>query len=370
MYSVLLVSSFRLVREGIRAVIEHHDDFKVVGEAGDRSHTLQLIGNARPDVILFDLDTEYAAAIQTIREIIKDRPGIKIIALSTRGEDAIIESVLRAGVRAFVLKTEPSDLVEVLKIVARGGAYVGSDTAARLIDWVRNRALKSRPNPALDVLTERELDVLRLLAEGSTSNEVASTLNLSVETIRSYRKSLMFKVKIHNLAGLVQFAASAGLMITPETKGREPEPSAVRKEPSPELISLEESSYAPRILVVDDQPDVRDSFERVLSEVGYFVTPVRTARHAPDVLRNREFELVVLDLSLPGSLDTIASIHSEFPHVRILATSESMAGDMPNTALAAGAAAILEKPVAPHKFLDFVYRLLAPSGAWMAPAAR
>jgi DNA-binding NarL/FixJ family response regulator len=88
------------------------------------------------------------------------------------------------------------------------------------MDWVKNRELKSTPNPALDMLTEREVQVLRLIAEGKTSKEVASDLNLAVETIRTYRKSLMNKLKVHKLAGLVQFAVTAGVISVPGSRNR------------------------------------------------------------------------------------------------------------------------------------------------------
>jgi DNA-binding NarL/FixJ family response regulator len=218
--SVLLVSSFRLVREATRALIERHEEFQVIGEADDRSHTLCVLGNLDPDVVLFDLDPDYAGGIETIREIVRDRPSIKIVAVSMHSEDAIVESALRAGVLGFICKAGPSDrLTDILKTVAQGGAYLSPLIVGQLIDRLKTGELRSTPNPALEGLTEREVQVLRLLAEGLASKEVAAALNLAVETVRSYRKSLMKKLKIHNVAGLVQFAASAGVIVVVEFKG-------------------------------------------------------------------------------------------------------------------------------------------------------
>jgi len=214
MYSIFLVASFRLVREAVRALIERHKDFQIIGEAEDRPHILQLLTSLHPDLILFDLDPDYAAAIETIKAILRDRPGSRIIALSMRVDDAVVESAVRAGVRGFVAKGEPSgDLAEVLRTVAQGGAYLSPHVAAQLMGWVKNRELKRAPDPALDVLTEREVLVLRLLAEGRTNKEVASSLNLGVETVRSYRKSMMRKLKLRNMAALMRFAVSAGLIV-------------------------------------------------------------------------------------------------------------------------------------------------------------
>jgi DNA-binding NarL/FixJ family response regulator len=218
--SVLLVSSFRLVREATRALIERHEEFQVIGEAGDPSHALRVLSNLHPDVILFDLDSDYASGIETIREIIRDRPSVKIVAVSMRCDHAIVEEAVRAGVIGFICKAGPSDsLTDILKTVAQGGAYLSPLIVGQLIDRLKNNELKSTPNPALEGLTEREVQVLRLLAEGLASKEVAAALNLAVETVRSYRKSLMKKLKIHNVAGLVQFAASAGVIVVAELKG-------------------------------------------------------------------------------------------------------------------------------------------------------
>jgi DNA-binding NarL/FixJ family response regulator len=222
-YSVLIVSNFPLVREATRALIERYEEFQVIGEAGDRSQTLRVLGNLNPDVVLFDLDPDYAGGIETIREIVRDRPSVKIVAVSMRCEHAIVAGAVRAGVIGFICKAAPSDsLTDILKTVAQGGAYLSPLIVGQLIDRLKNGELRSTPNPALEGLTEREVQVLRLLAEGLASKEVAAALNLTVETVRSYRKSLMKKLKIHNVAGLVQFAASAGVIVVAELRGSGP----------------------------------------------------------------------------------------------------------------------------------------------------
>ena len=214
MYSVLLVASFRLAREGMRAIIDRDKNFRVIGETDDRGQTLRLLGTHRPDLVLFDLDPAHDAGIETINAIVRNHPGSRIIALSMRCEDVIVESAVRAGVIGFVCKEEPSDnLTDILKTVAQGGAYLSPRIVGQLVDRLKNGELRSTPNPALKGLTEREVQVLRLLAGGLASKEVAATLNLAVETVRSYRKSLMKKLKVHNVAGLVQFAASAGVIV-------------------------------------------------------------------------------------------------------------------------------------------------------------
>jgi DNA-binding NarL/FixJ family response regulator len=221
MYSVLLVSSLRLVREGVKALIDGHENFQVVGETDDRSRTLRILTSLRPDVILVDLDPDYEAGLETIREIIQDHPGIKIVALSMHGEGAVVKSAVRAGVRGFMSKAGPStDVAEVLKIVVRGGAYLSPNVATQVMDWVKSA--KSELNPALESLTAREKQVLRLLAEGKGSKEIACVLNLGVETVRTYRKTLMQKLSVHNVTELIKFALNAGIIVFPRPKGGDP----------------------------------------------------------------------------------------------------------------------------------------------------
>jgi DNA-binding NarL/FixJ family response regulator len=197
----------------MRALIDRDKNFQVIGETDDRGRTLRLLGTHRPDVILFDLDPAHDAGMETISEIVRDHPGIRIIALSMRCEDAIVEGAVRAGVIGFICKAEPSDnLTDILKTVAQGGAYLSPRRVGRVMDRLRNSELRSTRDPALEGLTERQVQVLRLLAEGLASKEVAAALNLAVETVRSYRKSLMKKLNVHNVAGLVHFAASAGVI--------------------------------------------------------------------------------------------------------------------------------------------------------------
>jgi DNA-binding response OmpR family regulator len=125
-------------------------------------------------------------------------------------------------------------------------------------------------------------------------------------------------------------------------------------------------SYAPRILIVDDESEVRAFYEQALSEDGYCVTAVGTARHGLRALSDGEFQVIVLDLSLPDGdgLEIVRQIRGEHPDLRILAISGFMVGDMSSIALAAGATATLMKPTIPREFLNTVYRLLDPSEAW------
>ena len=217
MYSVLLVSSCQLVREAVRALIERHANFQVLGEAGDLEHTLRALRNLRPDLVLLDLDPDYAAAVDTIKGIVKYYSDIRLIVLSTHLEGDVVESALRAGVRGFISKTGSSrEMFEILKTVAQGEAYLSPQLATWLMEWVRSGKPPRSWSSTLQGLTQREIQVLKLLAEGRVNKEIAAALNLGVETVRSHRKSLMNKLEIHNVADLTRFAASAGVIAIAE----------------------------------------------------------------------------------------------------------------------------------------------------------
>ena len=216
-YSVLLVSSCQLVREAVRALIERHQDFQVFGETDDLEQTLRALGNLRPDVILVDLDPDHAAAVEMIKGIVKHRPDIRMIAFSTHLEDAVMESALRAGARGFISKaTSSSDLFAILKTVARGEAFLSPLVAGWVMVWARSGKPPCSRNSTLEGLTRREIQVLRLLAAGRVNKEIAAALNVGVETVRSYRKSLMNKLQVHNVAELTRFAISAGVIAIAE----------------------------------------------------------------------------------------------------------------------------------------------------------
>lgn len=221
-HSVVVVSSFRLLREAVRALIEGDPAFHVIAESDGNSHTLRAVADLRPDLILFDLDPNYAASIETMRELIRNLPAVRVIAFSQYTEDTIVESALRTGVWGFLSKAGPSqELAGVLQLVAEGDVYLSPRIAARVMDWVKKREVASTPNPTLKGLTKREIELLRLVGEGKTSKEAAVALDLAVESVRTYRKSLMKKLNVHNVAGLLRLAASAGLIRI--TSATEPE---------------------------------------------------------------------------------------------------------------------------------------------------
>jgi DNA-binding NarL/FixJ family response regulator len=212
-YDVLLVDDHRIVRDGIRSILERGSEFRVVGEADNGSDAVQFCRKTSPDLVVMDIGLPGMNGIEATSEILRHSPQSRVIILSMYDNESSVLSAIRSGARAFVLKrASSSDLIDALRIVAKGGSYLSSQVSDRLLMRIQSGDLHLKSsNVPLDVLSPREVQVLRLVAEGKTSKDIAVMLDLGLQTIRSYRKTLMKKLGVNNVAGLTQMALAAGL---------------------------------------------------------------------------------------------------------------------------------------------------------------
>jgi DNA-binding NarL/FixJ family response regulator len=212
-FQVLLVDDHKIMRDGIKAILRHSEEFQVMGEAESGTEAVQFCRAKRPDIILMDIGLPGLNGIETTTEILRHSPEVKIIILSMYDDEHSVVSAIRSGARAFVLKkASDDDLLNALRMVAKGGSYLSPQVSDRLLHRIQKGDLDSRPAPsALNGLSPRELQVLRLVAEGKTSKEIAVMLDLGLQTVRSYRKTMMKKLGVNNIAGLTQVALSAGV---------------------------------------------------------------------------------------------------------------------------------------------------------------
>jgi DNA-binding NarL/FixJ family response regulator len=212
-FDVLLVDDHKIMRDGIKAILAKGDEFKVVGEAENGTDAVQAVKRLRPDLVLLDLGLPGLNGVETTAEILRHHPDCKIIILSMFDDENSVVSAIRSGARAFILKkASDGDLLDALRMVARGGAYLSPQVSDRLLSRIQKGDLEARQAPAaLDVLSPREVQVLRMVAEGKTSKEIAVMLDLREQTVRSYRKTMMKKLRVNNVAGLTQLALSTGL---------------------------------------------------------------------------------------------------------------------------------------------------------------
>jgi len=212
-YKVLLVDDHTLVREGIRAIIERSGEFRVVAEASTAAEAVEACAKMSPELVISIIELPDRSGIDLTRELLRENRSARVIMLSRSDDEETVIDALRSGARGFVLKHASSaDLMEALNTVARGGSYFSSEASERLMARIRRGDFGSRQTrPAWQKLTPRELEVLRLVSAGKSSKQIADMLHLGVETVRSYRKSMMKKIGVSNVASLVQFAISQGL---------------------------------------------------------------------------------------------------------------------------------------------------------------
>jgi NarL family two-component system response regulator LiaR len=220
-FDVLLVDDHKIMRDGIKAILGRAEEFRVVGEAENGTDAIQLIKRLRPQLVLMDIGLPGLNGVETTAEILRYHPECKVIILSMFDDENSVVSAVRAGARAFILKkASDTDLVEALRMVAAGGMYLSPQVSDRLLTRIQKGDLAHRATPpVLESLSPREVQVLRLVAEGKTSKEIAVLLDLREQTVRSYRKTMMKKLGVNNVAGLTQLALSTGLTQTARSEG-------------------------------------------------------------------------------------------------------------------------------------------------------
>lgn len=212
-YDLLLVDDHKIMRDGIKAILKFTDEFRVVGEAETGTDAVQMCRKSNPHIVLMDIGLPGLNGIEATTEILRHCPDVKIIVLSMYDDEHSVVGAIRGGARAFVLKrASDSDLLDALRTVAKGGSYLSPQVSDRLLTRIQRGDLENKPLPGvLEGLSPRELQVLRLVAEGKTSKEIAVLLDLGLQTVRSYRKTMMKKLNVNNVAGLTQLALAAGV---------------------------------------------------------------------------------------------------------------------------------------------------------------
>lgn len=217
MIRVLLVDDQNLVRAGFRSILDGENDITVVGDAGDGAGALRLVYELRPDVVLMDVRMPGIDGLDATRRITADPrlASVKIVILTTFDLDEHVFAALRAGASGFLLKdTEPVDLIRAVRVVAAGEALLSPSVTRRLIGEVVSRNRRPEPDPQLAVLTAREREVVTLVAEGLSNDEIARRLFLSPATVKTHVSRIMTKLRVRDRAQLVVLCYEAA-MVTP-----------------------------------------------------------------------------------------------------------------------------------------------------------
>jgi len=211
---ILLVDDHALVRAGMRSLLRDIADVEVVAEASDGAEALAIAERERPDVVLMDIAMKGMNGLEAAARLRERQPEAKIIILSMHTSEEYVLLALRAGAAAYLIKdSATSELELALKCVMRGDTYLSPAISRQVVDgYVQRVGVGAGPDP----LTPRQRDVLKRIAEGRSTKEIAFDLNLSVKTVETHRAQIMERLGIRDVAGLVRYAMRTGL-VPPET---------------------------------------------------------------------------------------------------------------------------------------------------------
>lgn len=205
--TVMIVDDHTLVRDGIRALLELVDDFEVVGEAANGKEACEKVRELTPDVVLMDLAMPVMNGLEAIRRIRKEFRPAKIIAVTQHDDTEYVVPVIRAGARGFVTKmAASSEIISAIRAVYNGESYLSSSAAAALIHDYQTKTTAEADIDPYDNLTDREKEVLKLVAEGKTAREIAGMMVISPKSVEAYKTSLRNKLNVHNQTDLIKYA--------------------------------------------------------------------------------------------------------------------------------------------------------------------
>jgi len=212
---VLLADDHRLVRAGLRALLQSLEGVQVVAEAGNGYEALQLAQQHQPDIVIMDIGMEGLNGLEAAARIAKSTPAPRVIILSMHANEEYVRRSLQAGAAGYLLKgAEPAELELAIHAVMRGESYLTPAVSKQVVqDYLQGSGVK--PDPLQD-LTPRQREVLQLIAEGNSTKEIAHKLNLSIKTVETHRGELMNRLDIHDVAGLVRYAIRTGI-VTPDS---------------------------------------------------------------------------------------------------------------------------------------------------------
>jgi len=213
---VLLTDDHTLFRQGIRTLLSAEPDIEVAGEAANASEAVVLARQAHPDVVLMDIGMAGMSSFEASRQIRKERPETHVVFLSMYDDDDYLAECVDMGANGYILKESPADqLVTAIREVHRGGSFLSPRLLTRLVDDFRQQGSGPSRQPRFGTLTKREREILKLLAEGKSVKEIASSFDLSVKTVEAHKFNLMRKLDIHNKAQLVQYAIQKKIIRLP-----------------------------------------------------------------------------------------------------------------------------------------------------------
>lgn len=211
MISIILVDDHVIMREGLRNLLEEESDIEIIGEADNGRDAVKISIEKNPDIVVMDVAMQDMNGIEATRQIKKENPNIKIIVLSMHSERQIVVGIFRAGASGYLLKASTSiELVEAIRTVYLGRKYLSQKISDIVLQEISDIKRDSE-EIGVAILTNRESEILQLIAEGNSTKRIAEVLFISPKTVESHRANIMEKLDIHNLPELTKYAIRAGL---------------------------------------------------------------------------------------------------------------------------------------------------------------
>jgi DNA-binding NarL/FixJ family response regulator len=206
---LIVADDHHLIRASLSLLLGEISDFEVVGEAADGIEAARLVDDLVPDVAILDITMPGGSGLEALEKIRTLQPGCQVIMLSMHDDEEHVASAMRLGASGYVLKkSTPQELELAIRAVLDGGTWLSAKVSRRVVD---NYLANLRPPERPDGLTGRQMEVLKLLAEGMRTKEIAFALEVSVKTIETFRAQIMFKLGIQDIAGLVRYAIRNGI---------------------------------------------------------------------------------------------------------------------------------------------------------------
>lgn len=210
---LLLVEDHTILREGLRLIVGENPSLEIVGEAGDGREGIRKAIALTPDLVITDLSMPGLAGLDVVRAIRRRLPQVKLIVLTVHDNEEYLFAALEAGAGGYVLKdATKNELMSAIETVLQGKTYLSPAVQQKVVSAFVRGGTTAQPSSPLDLLTARERQVLKMIAEGRTNKEIAQYLCISVKTVEKHRSNLMTKVGVHNTAALTAFAVTRGLL--------------------------------------------------------------------------------------------------------------------------------------------------------------
>jgi two-component system response regulator NreC len=210
---IIVADDHGVLRAGLRALLNDEPDLEVAGEAADGDEALRLTRELEPDIVLMDINMPGCGGIETTRRLMELRPNVRVLILTVHEDKSLLQAAIRAGAAGYILKRAvESELIDAIRAVAHGDLYVHPAMTRALLEDTHH--IPAMEREVTQTLTPREVEVLRLIAQGHTNRQIADLLHIGVRTVESHRANLMDKLGLRSRVELVRYASKHGLLDT------------------------------------------------------------------------------------------------------------------------------------------------------------